>query len=598
MSTLKHIVDKIIATDVLIVGSGGAGSTAAIAAAKSGLKVTIATKGRIGKCGATVTGDADLDVDSRSLKERFSQLRGSTTLDSKEKFFEDVVRGGKFLNDQELVKIHCEEAPDRLQDLIDWGVKLDEIVHASGHTYPRGVFIPGTKLMPVLKRKVIKSGAKIFEYVMITDILTNQGRVVGAIGVDMRVGQILVFKAKAMILATGGAMRVYPFITAPEELTGDGMAMAYRAGAELCNMEFPMFLPGCFIYPKALLGVDVPFLLSTGGSIFGHLLNKQGERFMAKWAPETMEHTTRDIASVAIMSEILSGNGSPRGGVYVSLKHLPNNLIDYIFEWRGPLRNMGFPWSYGGFDLSDFLPKEYIYNNALEAAPAAHFTNGGIRINSKCETNVPGLYAAGETTSGVHGGNRLSGNAFTEMIVWGTRSGRFAAKYAAKAPKPEIDLAQVKRYKVKIMRPLEAKTGGNAIEIRNRLRKLAWEKVGVVRDAPTLEDAIVEIQKILNEEVHKLATKAKNRRFNREWIEALQIDNMALVLLLTAKAALMRTESRAAHYRRDYPMTDYDNWTKNIIIKKVDCKPELTVVPAKITTLKPHKGKVKYGVVE
>lgn len=597
MILLKNIVDKVIETDVLIVGSGGAGSTAAIAAAKSGLKVTIATKGRIGKCGATVTGDADLDVDSRSLKELFPQLTGSVTLDSKEKFFEDVVRGGKFLNDQELVKIHCEEAPARLQDLIDWGVKLYGIVHSSGHTYPRGVSIPGTKLMPVLKRKVIESGTEIFEDVMITDILTNHGRAVGAIGIDIQLGQILVLKAKATILATGGSMRIYPLITAPEELTGDGIAMAYRAGAELSDLEFPMFLPGCFTYPRALQGVDVPFLLSTAGRISGYLLNKYGERFMVKWTPETMENTTRDIASVAIMSEILGGDGSPRGGVYVSLKHLPDNLIDYLFEWRTTLRPEGVPWSYGGFNLSDFLPKEYIYNNALEAAPAAHFTNGGVRINARCETNVPGLYAAGETTAGVHGGNRLSGNAFTEMIVWGTRSGRFAAEYAAKAPPLEIDLEQVGRYKAKIMRPLEAETGDNAIEIRNKLRKLAWEKVGVVRDALPLEDAIFEIQGILEEEAPRLATKTKNRRFNREWIEALQIENLALVLLLTAKAALMRTESRAAHYRRDIPVTDYDNWTKNIKIKKVDGEPELKTVSANITTLKPPKGKLKYGVV-
>lgn len=597
MSKLENIVEKFIETNILIIGSGGAGSTAAIAAAKSGLKVTIATKGRFGRCGATVTGDADLAVDSCSLKKQFSWLIGCTTLDSKEKFFEDIVRGGKFLNDQELVKIHSEEAPDRLQDIFDWGMKFNDVGHASGHTYPRGVHIPGTKLMPVLKNKVIKSGAEIYEDVMITDVLTNNGRAVGAIGVDIRRGQILVFKAKATILATGGAMMVYPLTTAPDELTGDGMAMAFRAGAELSNMEFPMFIPGGFIYPKGIKGIDVPFLLSTAGSVSGHLLNKHGKRFMTKWAPETMEHTTRDIVSVAMMSEILSERGSPHGGVYVSLKHLPNNLIDYIFEWRNTLRLRG-PWTYGGFNLSDFIPKEQLYNNALESAPAAHFTNGGIRINAKCETNVLGLYAAGETTAGIHGGNRLSGNAFTEMIVWGARSGRFAAEYSAEAPKPEIDIAQVKRYKIRIMDPLKSKTGGNAIELRKKLQKLAWDKVGVIRDGQILKEAIVEIQKLLEEEIPKIATKAKNRRYNREWIEAIQIRNMALVLLLTAKAAFMRTESRAAHYRNDHKMTDYDNWTKNIIIKKVDFKQVLTAVQANITTLKPPKGKVKYGVVK
>ncbi|MHA2406796.1 MAG: FAD-binding protein, partial [Candidatus Ranarchaeia archaeon] len=536
--------------------------------------------------------------DSRSLSERFPQLKGSNPEDSKNKFFEDTVRGGKFLSDQELVKIHVEDAPDRLQDLIDWGTKLGEIWKASGHSYPRGVYIPGTKLMPVLKRKTLAVGVQLYEDVMITDILTNNGRAVGAIGIDIKLGHILVFKAKATILATGGAMRVYPLVTAPEELTGDGMAMAYRAGAELANMEFPMFLPGCFVFPKALAGADVPFQLSTEGWIQGYLLNKKGERFMVKWSPETMEHTTRDITSIAMMSEVLDGNGSPHGGVYVSLKHLPDNLIDYMHTWLKWLQDKGYPWTYGGFDLADFIPKDYIKNNALEAAAASHFTNGGIRINGKCETNIPGLYASGETTAGVHGGNRLSGNAFTEMIVWGHRSGKFAAEYVKGAPASEVDPAQVKTLKEKILKPLEGKQGENPIEFRKQLQDLAWTKVGVVRDGPLLVEAEKEIQELLDNKVSNLVTKTKDRRWNREWIEAVQAENMTLILLLTAKASIMRTESRGALYRRDHPMTDYDGWTKNIIVKLVDGKPHLSTVPANITTLKPPKGKVKYGVVE
>jgi succinate dehydrogenase/fumarate reductase flavoprotein subunit len=182
------------------------------------------------------------------------------------------------------------------------------------------------------------------------------------------------------------------------------------------------------------------------------------------------------------------------------------------------------------------------------------------------------------------------------MIVWGTRSGKYASEYAAETSKPEVDPSQVKRYKNKIIRPIEAEKGVNIVELRNKLRNLAWEKVGVIREGPILQDAIVEIQKILKEEIPLLATKAKNRCFNREWTEALQLENIALVLLLTARAALMRTESRASHYRGDYPMTDYDNWTKNIIIKKVNEKLELEVVPSNTITMKPPSGVMKYGV--
>ena len=598
MIRLEDIAEKVIETDILIVGSGGAGATAAIEAIKTKLRVTIATKGRIGKCGATVTGDADLDVDSKSLHERFSQIKGSDPRDSPVTFFKDIVKGGKFLNNQKLVEIHVREAPNRLQDIIDWGAKIEKTTHASGHSYPRGVYIPGMKLMPVLKRQANKVGVNIVEDTIITDIIVQNDQVAGAVGVNIRSGGFLVFKAKAVVLATGGCMRIYPFVTAPDELTGDGMAMAYRAGAELVDMEFPMFLPGCFVHPPALSGVDVPFILSTEGFIHGHLLNRRGERFMRKWAPKTLEHTTRDICSVAMMSEILAGNGSPHGGVFVSLRHLPTNLIEYLHEWLPWLRDRGKPWTYGGFDLEDFIPRETLKMDALEAAPAGHFTNGGIKINERCETNIKGLFAAGETTAGVHGGNRLSGNAFTEMIVWGSRSGKFAATYASTAKQLEIDTTLVERLRNRIYAPLERKEGENPIKLRKQMQQLAWEKIGVVRDRPRLENALKEIERMRSEEPPRVATKAKNQEYNREWIGAIELENMLLIMKMIARSALMRTESRAAHYRKDYPMTDYDNWTKNIIVQHVDGKPQLTTQSVVITKLQPPKGKLPYGVVE
>jgi succinate dehydrogenase/fumarate reductase flavoprotein subunit len=585
-----------VETDVLIIGSEGAGATAAIEASKKeGLRVTIATKGRMGKCGATVTGDADFDVDSRSLHELFPWLEGTDPRDSQEIFFQDIVKGGKYLNNQRMVEIHVKEAPERLRDLVDWGVKIEWVMHSSGHSYPRGVFIPGTRLVPVFKKKVKEGGVEVIEDTMITDLLINDGKVAGAVGLNIRNGNFIVFSAKAVVIATGGCQRIYPITTAPEELTGDGLAMAYRAGVELADMEFPMFLPGGFVWPPALLGVDVPFILSTAGRYGpGHLLNRYGERFLEKWAPKTMEHSTRDICSVAMMTEILEGRGSKHGGVYVSLKHLPDNLIDFIHEWQAP----EVLWRYGGFDLDEFIPRDSLKREALEAAPASHFFNGGIRINERCETNIAGLFAAGEVTAGIHGGNRLSGNAFTEMVVWGTRAGRFAAEFAKRAERQKIDEAQVEKLQSNIIQPLDRQEGKRPIELKKKIQELAWKKVGVIRDGPTLNEAIHEIRAIKEKELKELYTQSKDTAWNREWVEALQVENMLQCLEIIATAALAREESRAAHYRKDFPNTDYANWTKNIVVKLVNGKMQLRTEPVVVTKLKPPSKVVPYGIVE
>lgn len=588
---MNKMIDKIIKTDILIIGSGGAGASAAIKASECDLSVTIVSKGRMGYCGATVTGEADCDVDGKSLCE-FGLP--ADPRDNQEIFFEDIVRGGKFLSNQKLIEIHVKEAPDRLKELIEWGLRIEKVVKASGHTYKRGAIIPGNILMPILKREVEKRGVNVIEDTMVTNLLTNGGRVVGAAALDIQNGEFIVFKAKAVIMATGGCMGIYPFTTAPEELTGDGYAIAYRAGVELIDMEFPMFIPGAFVWPPALKGVIVPFLLSAAGEVHGWLLNKFGERFMEKWAPKTMEHSTRDIVSVAMMMEILEGRGSPHGGVYVSLKHLPDNLIEDIPNWRPMVKD----WKYGGFDLKEFFPLDKLKREAMEAAPYCHFTNGGIKINEKCETNLLGLYAAGEVAGGIHGSNRLSGNAFTAMLVWGARAGRFASEYALKNDFDEININQVEAFKNKIFKVFERNDGFKPIELRKRIQKLAWENCGVIRDEFGLKFAIKEIERMRDDELPRIYLTAKTKVYNKEWVEALQIDNMLLVLEMIARAALLRTESRGAHYRKDYPYTDYKNWNKNIVIRELNGKMDLYTQPVIVTKLKPPEKILPYGVVE
>lgn len=585
---MSKLVFETVTSEVLIVGSQGAGTRAAIAATAEGADVAMVTKGRWGKDGATVTGDADLDVDSRSLHELF-RFPNADPRDTKDAFFEDMVKAGKYLNQQNLVAIHVDEAPARLAELIEWGLKVDRVVHHSGHRYPRGVSVPGVRVMNALIARAQATPARVFEDTMITHLLAAGRRVVGALGVDWR-GRYLVFNAKAVILATGGAMRQYPHTTAPEQLTGDGQVMAFRAGAELIDMEFPMFLPGSFVWPPAVKGVDVPFLLSTAGAFHGHLLNRRGERFMEKWDPENLEHTTRDIASVAMMDEILRGEGGPHGGVYVSLKHLPNNLIRNYIENVKPLI-----LRYGGFDMAEYLPD--LGADALESVPASHFFNGGIRIDEGARTTLEGLYAAGEVAGGVHGGNRLSGNAFTEFLVWGKRSGESAAIFAQQTDLVGFDRDQVECFLEELESPLARRAGADIQDMRRRLQNLAWQKVGVIRTAQGLQEALSEL-KAMKEECTRLVAIHKGRTCNLDWRDALETRNMRDLLELTATAAIAREESRASHYVRDFPMTDYPNWTKNSVLYSTDGRVEMRHVAPKITKYTPPDKKVPYGRTE
>ena len=585
MSDLTHSADEVIRTDVLIVGSEGAGARAAIEAASRGASVIVTTKGIIGKSGATVTADADTDVDSRSCHELFG-LPGDLN-DSPEEFMKDMIVEGEYLGDQNLIEIHCMEAPRRTRELVDWGAKIDYLTKAPGHRFPRGIWIPGTEFARVLSRQVARHNIRLIEHLMVTDLLTRGGQVVGALGLDLLRGKVYAFEAGAVILCTGGAMRLYPHTTAPDELTGDGMAMAYRAGAELAEMEFPMFLPYCLITPSAVDGVDFSYNLSA--YVEAYALNRIGQRYMDKWDPARMERTTRDVNSAAAGVEILEGRGSPNGGTFLSLKHLPNNLIDYTAEWLPEGLNH---WRYGNFKMRDFIPDLKV--EAMETAPAAHFWNGGIRINERCETNIPGLYAAGEGSASIHGANRVSGNALAMTQVWGPRAGEFAARFAASEPRRPIDPEQVWELCQKLFAAFNRKQGSQAIEVRRKIRTLAFQKAGIVRNEDGLKACLVELP-ALREEVRCPALHRKERIFNLEWVEAIQNENLVTVLEMVARASLMRTESRGALYRTDYPKVDNTQWIQHIVIQQVDGKMVLRTAPVNLSLYQPPRDVHLYG---
>jgi succinate dehydrogenase/fumarate reductase flavoprotein subunit len=577
------------AADVVIVGSEGAGSTAAIEACRRGLSVLVITKGNgLGRSGATITGEADLAVDSRSLHERF-HLPGSDPADSKEQFFEDIVLGGKYLNQQDMVEAHVEDAPERLKDLLDWGLQPLFIAKMSGHNFPRGVMVSAPDMIRIYRDKLRQSGARILHNIMIQELLTRDSRCVGVFGLNLKTGNFVTIKAKATLLATGGGMRIYPITTAPEELTGDGTAMALRAGVELMDMEFPMFLPGCFPWPQAVKGVNTPFKLSSAGMVHGHLLNKHGERFMAKWDPVKMERCTRDILSVAIWTEIMENRGGPHGGVFVSLKHLPDNLVQYILEWLPPK----YLKKYGGFDMKSFIPD--LSRDAVESVPACHFFNGGIRTDCDCRTNLQGLYAAGEVMAGIHGGNRLSGNAFTDMIVWGHRAALAMAKDIEQGlPLVEADSQMTDSYTEEAARPFRGAAGESTQKARDILMQTAWNNVGIVRSASLLLEAKARLRQ-LRETYAAISLTCRETVYNREWIRYLELRNMIDNLDCIVETALAREESRGSHYRLDFPQTDNQKWVVNQIITRAGAGLAIRTQPPVLTRMRPPAKVEKYG---
>ena len=398
---------------------------------------------------------------------------------------------------------------------------------------------------------------------MITDLLTRDGQVVGAVGLDLTRGEPVSFAAKAVVLGTGGGHNVFEYNTGPEELTGDGQAMALRAGAELINMEMTQFLPTTLVYPPLARGNLFPFLLGPQNALRMWLLNKYGERFMGKWDPERMEHTTRDLLAIGIMNEVVEGRGTQNGGVYMSFKHLPHNLIDDFARW-GAKPFIRKDWYSHGLSFAELI--EWVKKgNAIEVAPACHFFMGGIRVDEWGTTTLPGLYAGGEVTGACHGANRLSGNAFAQVLVQGKRAGEAAAKYAAASRAvPEPDARQVQELQARLVAPLE-REGPSVYEVREELRSLAQLKVGVVRDGPAVREALDRVEALRRDAVPRLAARVKERVYNPEWIECLQVENLATTTACIARGALMREESRGAHYRRDFPQTDNARWLRHIV---------------------------------
>jgi succinate dehydrogenase/fumarate reductase flavoprotein subunit len=582
MSSLPY---QEICCDVLVIGTEGTGARAALEASKGGAEVIAVTKGFMARSGATLTADGEIDVDSKSAKDLFG-VKGNPE-DSPEQFAKDMIVEGDFLADQRLVGIHAEEAPRRVRELVDWGGRLEGFIHAPGHTYPRGLWIPGLKIARLLARKMHRAGLTVLENTLVIDLLRNSEGILGAIALHLPTGQLWILRGKAVILATGGAMRIFPLTTAPDELTGDGMAMALRCGAHLQDMEFPMFLPYCFITPPALRGVI--FSYDVSAMVEAYALNRHGERYMHRWDPERMERTTRDINSVAAAMEIRAGRHSPAGGTYLSFKHLPHNLMDFTAEWFPKnLRN----WKAAGFQLQDFFPN--LGEDAWEVAPASHFWNGGIRINEECATNIPGLFAAGEGTAGIHGANRLAGNALTMTQVWGKRAGQYAAQFAKETTLRELPPGCIQPIQEKLERLKSTNSGPSVIEFRDEIRRISGDLVAIVREENALREALTAITD-LRDELERQFASDSNPCFNRQWAEGLQNESTLDVLEAVVRASLTREESRGALYRMDFPDTDDDHWLCNLLLTRTLSEWKIQKSPVEEIHFTLPKGKRTYG---
>ena len=579
---------EIISTDVLIIGSGGAGVRAALEAHNAGVRVTLVTKGRLGRHGATVTAAADIAVDSRSLHDITGQ---GNTDDSPEIFLEDMVVEGKWLNNQHLVKLIVEEVPHRVRELLQWGLKYTELRQMPGHRFPRGMYTSGVEVDRVLGKQVRQKKIQLIEDTYIHDLVIRDGEVIGAVGLELRRGKPVAFSAKAVIVATGGCHGAYSYSTGPEGLTGDGQAMAFRAGAELINMEMVQFIPTTPIEPVMARGSLFPFLLGPQNALRVWFLNKYGERFMSRWDSQRMEHSTRDTLSLGIMTEILEGRGGPKGGIYFSLAHLPKNLIADFARWGGkPFLKSN--WYAHGLDCSPMVEK-LMQGEAIEVLPAVHFFMGGVKVNERCETTIPGLYATGETAGGIHGANRLSGTAFSHILVLGQRAGYFAAqRVASQSVSTEPDKYELDVFEKRLLHPILCHGNVNPYEVKRELQDIAWHKLGVIRDNALLKTALKTLDEMKNTKLALMTSRAHQEHYNLEWLECLQVENIVLVQEAIARCALLRSESRGAHFRKDYPDIDNTHWLKSTIARMTGDGMVVTTEPVELPIIRPEMNGV------
>ncbi|NVM23090.1 MAG: FAD-binding protein [Desulfobacterales bacterium] len=573
---------KRLETDVLIIGSEAAGGRAAIEAEKHGFKILIITKGLVGKTGVTI--QTGLTINAAM---GFRDPRDNPNI-----HFEDTICSGFGINNQKLVEMVTREVPERVMELVSWGAKLDKDADGKfyqclqpGMRYPRSFYTRrvGKEIVTGINNKLNKlKNITILKDTFITKLLKYDRMIVGATAINLKNGEFIVINAKSTILATGGAMQMFSSTRASLDATGDGYSLAYRAGAELVDMEFFQFYPNNAIEPELWPGRGGDRARGRAPSLPYHRLhtrfyNKQGERFMRRYDPLRMEHSPRAIMACAMAKEIAQGRGTKHGGVWASIAYLPKNVIDQMLETA--------PWAAGHIRSVEKWTDPRV--NAVEIHPVAHYYCGGIRINEKCETSLEGLYAAGEVTGGFDGSNRMPANAISMCLVTGHHAGKSAAERASILKSmPSIEESQVQAEFDRVFGLLNAGEGPRAYKIKIELQDLMEEYAASWRTEEGLTKVIQWITHTREEVIPKLRLRTDTRIFNMEWKHALEICNLLDCSEMLSRAALMRTETRPAHQRGDYQYPDDKNWWKNIIVKLRNGDMHLETKPIVTTRLK------------
>ncbi|MCF2135706.1 MAG: FAD-binding protein [Candidatus Thorarchaeota archaeon] len=538
---------KTIVCDVLVVGAGGAGCRAAIEAAKHNTDVIVISKELLGKAHTSMAeggynvaiGNVDPD-------------------DNPDVHFKDTIVGGNYLNNQELVEILVTDAPTRVYDLEEMGAVFDRTPEGKiaqrpfgKQTYRRTAYASdrtGSEIMVTLVEAIRSSSVRVYDEVFATRFLVHDGRIAGVTAIDMKHGDYLVFRAKSVVMATGGAGRIYEVTSNAQLDVGDGYAMAYEAGCDLIDMEMVQFHPTGMVKPESARGRLVTEAVRGEGGI---LLNNRGERFMNKYYPQVMELAGRDQVARSIMTEVVEGRGTPDGGVYLSIAHLPRSIIEFRLE------SMIEQFGDAGVDIRE---------EPMQVSPTAHHFMGGVKIDTNAQSTIPGLFAAGECTGGVHGGNRLGGNALADTQVFGALAGGNAAKYALEHELPGFDRDEVNREFERLQGMLERKDGIPPSVAREELKSLMWKRVQIFRNDKDIEYAVKELRRIEKEVVPKIKVDIPIRRFNPGWHQAIEFAHMVITARMVAEAAFIRKGSRGAHFRTDADPNDDGNY--NIVIRK------------------------------
>lgn len=573
------MAERSIETDVLIVGGGGAGFRAAIGAREMGVRTLLLSKGPLARSGATPMAGADFTLDGKSLQEL--GFPGAPT-DTYEKFFNDIVTQGFYLNNQKLVEQYIRNAPARLKELLSWGMKVNS-------SEERAIFTSGLGLIDAIFHRARASGVEFLEDTMLIDLVTQEGKVVGGLGLDIRTGEFLHFRTRAIVMATGGWHKAFWPNTGMRDLSGEGIAMAHRAGAEIGNMEFITFCCNVLLWPPPWRGSIATYIL--GLRFDAELTNSAGEPFLEKYDPFVVKTGTsmewnKGFLSFASRREIRAGKGTPHGGVYYGLGATPYENFERIALSRFP------NWKYKALDLSG-MAKIFRENRPVEVGPVVEYFDGGILVNERFETGVEGLYAAGECTLGPFGSNRVC-SAITEMLVHGADAGKNAGEYAQKNQGPVPTPQAFRLLEKKAEQPLKRKSGIPPAQVRRRVQELAHQNLSPIRTQKELSTFLSFLDKAIQDDLPRLTTASPGRIYNKEWIDAIELGNILHLLKCATLSALHRTESRGVHYREDYPHTDNDNWLKENIIKFRNGALEISGRPVAVTTKTPPRGKWPY----